>query len=148
MTSNHVIIGAGATGAATARRLSSMGESVSLVTRSGSGPDEPGITRIAVDATDTARLIDITTGASVLYNSANPPYNRWTTDWPPLAASLLRTAEATGAVLVTLNNLYAYPKPTAPMRASDPLDPPASRGQFAPRCGTTHWPRMTPAGSE
>lgn len=124
----HVVIGAGATGSATARLLASTGATVRIVTRSGSGPELPGIERILADAADTRRLGEIAAGATAIYNCANPPYHRWTTDWPPLAASLLATAEATGAVLVTLSNLYGYAPPTRPMRADDPLDPPSIKG--------------------
>ena len=52
-----------------------------------------------------ARLAE---GASVIYNCVNPPYHRWPADWPPIAASLLGAAERSGAVLVTLSNLYGY----------------------------------------
>lgn len=31
-------------------------------------------------------------------------------------------------MLVTLSNLYGYPRPTGPMRATDPLDPPSIKG--------------------
>jgi len=48
--------------------------------------------------------------ASVVYNAVNPPYEKWATDWPPIANSLLRYAEATGALLVTCSNLYGYGK--------------------------------------
>lgn len=124
----HVIVGAGATGSATARLLASQGRPVRVITRSGSGPVEPGIELVAADATDVDRLIELTTGAAALYNCANPPYDKWTTAWPPLAASLLAAAEATGAVLVTLSNLYGYAKPTRPMLATDPLDAPSVKG--------------------
>jgi nucleoside-diphosphate-sugar epimerase len=52
-----------------------------------------------------ARLAE---GASVIYNCVNPPYHRWPADWPPIAASVLAAAERSGAVLVTLSNLYGY----------------------------------------
>ena len=45
----------------------------------------------------------------------------------PLAESFLLTAEATGAVLVTLSNLYGYGV-DGPMRADQPLDPPSRKG--------------------
>jgi nucleoside-diphosphate-sugar epimerase len=127
-TNLHVVIGAGATGTATAALLASTGAQVKIVTRSGSGPTADGIELVAVDASDAAQLTTIASGARAIYNCANPPYNRWTTDWPPLAASLLTTAEATGAVLVTLSNLYGYAPPTRPMLASEPLDPSAIKG--------------------
>lgn len=124
----HVIIGAGATGSATARLLATTGRTVRVITRSGSGPNLPGVELIAADATDQDQLIRLTADAEAIYNCANPPYHRWTTDWPPLAASLLAAAETNDAVLVTLSNLYGYAPPTTPMRATDPLDPPSIKG--------------------
>lgn len=127
-TNSHIVVGAGATGAATSRLLASTGATVKIVTRSGSGPELPGIERITADASNPERLTEIAAGAQAIYNCANPAYHRWTTDWPPLAASLLAAAASTEAVLVTLSNLYTYAAPTRPMRADDPLDPPSVKG--------------------
>ena len=124
----HLVVGAGATGSATATLLASTGANVTVVTRSGSGPDLPGVTRLAADATDVDRLAATAAGAAVIYNCANPAYHRWETDWPPLAASLLAAAERSGAVLVTLSNLYGYPNPTRPMTATDELNPSSRKG--------------------
>ena len=102
----HVIVGAGAVGSGTALRLAEAGHDVRLVTRSGNGPDHPAVERVAADATDTTRLVALAGGAHALYNCANPPYDRWATAWPPLAASFLAAAEATEARVVTMGNLY------------------------------------------
>jgi nucleoside-diphosphate-sugar epimerase len=79
-----------------------------MVTRSGSGPAIAGVERIAADASDAAGLAELAAGATAIYNCANPQYHRWPTDWPPIARSLLGAAEASGAVLVTVGNLYGY----------------------------------------
>lgn len=125
----HVIVGAGTTGSATALRLAEAGTAVRVISRSGTGPTHPGIQLITADASDTDVLKRHTADATVIYNCANPPYNRWTTDWPPLSASLLAAAEASGAVLVTLSNLYGYAPPTSPMTATDPLDATSVKGR-------------------
>ena len=39
---------------------------------------------MTADATDSARLSDLTKGAVALYNCASPLYHQWFTDWPPL----------------------------------------------------------------
>lgn len=124
----HVIVGAGATGSATARHLADQGARVRVISRSGSGPTDPRIELVAADASDATALQHHSADAAVIYNCANPPYHRWTTDWPPLSASLLSAAAASGAVLVTLSNLYAYSPPTAPMKATDPLDAASIKG--------------------
>ncbi len=116
----HVIVGAGTIGNAVARLLVDDGHTVRMVTRSGSGPEY--VERVAADAGDAARLTDLTRGAAALHNCANPPYHRWATDWPPLAASLLTAAERSGAVLVTMANLYGYGPVDAPMTEDTPLN--------------------------
>lgn len=127
-SATHVIVGAGPIGSGTALRLADAGHRVIVVTRSGSGPEHAGIELVAADAVDQARLTEIAAGAHAIYNCANPPYHRWATDWPPLAANLLGAAETTGARLVTISNLYMYAADSSPMRTSDPLDPPSKKG--------------------
>ena len=68
----------------------------------------PGVTHVAADAADAAAMARLADGAAVIYNCVNPPYHRWPADWPPIAASVLAAAERSGAVLVTLSNLYGY----------------------------------------
>ncbi|MEV0418866.1 NAD-dependent epimerase/dehydratase family protein [Streptosporangium canum] len=117
----HVIVGAGQVGSQVATLLAGQGHEVVLVSRSGSGPG--GVEKAAADASDSAALIRLARGADALYNCVNPLYHRWMQDWPPIADSLLATAEATGAGYVILGNLYVYGPPGEPMRESDPLRP-------------------------
>ncbi|HSN06247.1 MAG TPA: NAD-dependent epimerase/dehydratase family protein, partial [Candidatus Angelobacter sp.] len=117
----HVVVGAGPIGSAVVRRLAGAGHRVRVVTRSGSGPDLPGVERVAADASDAARLVELAAGAEVVYNCVNPQYHRWATDWPPVADALLRAAESSGAVLVTTSNLYGYGEVDAPMTEQTPL---------------------------
>lgn len=115
----HVIVGAGQVGAHLAGRLAARGHDVVVVTRSGSGPE--GVERVAADVADRARLTGIARGADALYNCVNPRMHRWAQDWPPMAASFLGAAEETGAVLVTLSNLYPYGPVDGPMTEDLPL---------------------------
>ena len=124
----HVIVGAGAVGRGTARQLADAGHRVRLISRSGSGPSDRRLELVAADAADADRLIELADGAHAIYNCANPPYHRWSTAWPPLAASLLAAAEATGARLITMSNLYGYPAESSPMSATDELDAPTRKG--------------------
>jgi nucleoside-diphosphate-sugar epimerase len=117
----HVIVGAGPVGSATARLLADRGERIRMVTRQGTGPDHPAIERVAADATDSAALAKLADDAAVLYNCASPPYHRWPTDWPPLAAAFLSAAHTTGAVLVTTSNIYGYGPVDGAMTEQAPL---------------------------
>ncbi len=104
----HVVVGAGPIGSGIARALAAQGHQVRVVTRSGSGPDASQIELAAADAGDAAAMARLTEGAAVLYNCANPAYHRWPELWPPIAAALLGAAGRSGAVLVTISNLYGY----------------------------------------
>lgn len=104
----HVVVGAGPIGSGVSLALAERGHRVAVVTRSGSGPEQAGIERIAADAADAAAMAKLANGAAVIYNCANPPYHKWPAMWPPIARSLLGAAERSGAVLVTVSNLYGY----------------------------------------
>ncbi|HZO64203.1 MAG TPA: NAD-dependent epimerase/dehydratase family protein [Kribbellaceae bacterium] len=129
----QLVIGAGAVGTATARLLAERGDDVRLVTRSGGGPEHPAIERVAADATDGDALAQLAAGATAIYSCAGPAYPRWATDWPPLAAGLLRAAETSGAVLVTTGNLYGYGAVDGPMTEDLPLRPNSEKGRVRVR---------------
>jgi nucleoside-diphosphate-sugar epimerase len=128
--SKHVVVGAGPIGSAVARLLAEQGESVRVVTRGGGGPAHPLIERVAADATDAARLTELTRGAVALYNCANPKYTEWETAWPPLAAAMLAAAKESGAVLAITGNLYGYgPVPGGLMTEQTPLAATGRKGR-------------------
>jgi nucleoside-diphosphate-sugar epimerase len=98
-----LVVGAGVIGSRVAGMLAERGDRVRVVSRHGSGP-----AGVAADAADAGAMARLAEGAAVIYNCVNPPYHRWPADWPPIAASVLAAAEHSGAVLVTLSNLYGY----------------------------------------
>jgi len=112
-------------GTATALRLAGQGQTVRLVSRAGTGPAAAGVELITADATDTAQLAALAEGAAVLYSCASPPYHRW----PQLATSMLSAAERTGAVLVSMSNLYGYGPVAHPMIEGDPLAAAGPKGK-------------------
>ncbi|MFE7560614.1 NAD-dependent epimerase/dehydratase family protein [Kitasatospora sp. NPDC057500] len=124
----HVVTGAGPTGTATALRLAGEGERVRLVTRRGTGPEHPGVERIAADATDADALTELVGGAASLINCAAPQYHRWLTEFPPLAAALLTAAERTGAGYVMLGNVYGYGPVSGPLTEDLPAAPTSRKG--------------------
>jgi nucleoside-diphosphate-sugar epimerase len=117
----HVIVGKGPVGSATAQLLADRGHEVLVLSRSG-GQSTAGVEHRAVDASDAAALSAAVGRADVLYNAVNPPsYDRWTRDWPPIAAALLAAAERSEALLVVMGNLYGYGRPSGPMTADSRL---------------------------
>jgi len=134
---SHLVIGAGVIGGRVAQLLAERGERVSVVSRSGAGPAD--VTRVAADARDAEAMTRLASGAAVIYNCVNPPYHRWPADWPPIAASVLSAAERSGAVLVTLSNLYGYgPRaggydPSHPMTEETPLAATGPKGRVRAR---------------
>jgi nucleoside-diphosphate-sugar epimerase len=126
--SKHIVVGAGPIGTATALLLAERGDEVVVVTRSGSGPTHPAITRVAADASSPARMSELAAGATTIYNCANPAYHRWPTDWPPIAQALLTAAERSDAVLVTVSNLYGYGPVSGPMTEDLPLAAKGGKG--------------------
>lgn len=117
MSNRHVIVGAGPIGSALAHLLIDQDKEVTVVSRSGRTINGASAVNVAaVDASDADALTRVTEGAAALYNCANPAsYTTWQDVWPPLASSLLETARATGAVLVTASSLYAYGPVDRPM---------------------------------
>jgi nucleoside-diphosphate-sugar epimerase len=125
----HLVVGAGGTGRFTATALvdRDAGHEVVLASRSGAGPDVPGTTRLALDASDADALVAAARDFDVVYNCMNPPYHQWDELWPPLAEALLRAAE--GRTLVTMANLYVFGPEVRTMREDTPMQPGGHKGR-------------------
>lgn len=131
--SQYVIVGAGAIGTATAQLLADAGHHVRVATRRGTGPVHERVELVAIDATDTAAIAALSQDADAVFNCANPPYHRWPDEWPPIANSLLQATATTGAVLVTLSNLYAYGRVDGPLTTDLPLSADYPKAQVRAR---------------
>jgi nucleoside-diphosphate-sugar epimerase len=107
----HVIFGTGAIGLATLDALRRRGETVRMVNRSGTAPVPDGVEVVGGDARDPRFTTAVAHGAGVVYQTLNPPYDRWTEEFPALQAGVLAAAEATGARLVSVENVYMYGRP-------------------------------------
>ena len=105
---DHVVLGAGAVGMAVAEALARRGESVRVVNRSGLRQPIAGVQSVAGDVTDPAFAGSATRGARVIYQALNPPYDRWAKEFPGLQAAAIAVAEAAGARLVVMDNVYMY----------------------------------------
>lgn len=127
--STHLVVGAGPIGSAAAGLLAEQGHHVVVASRSGRAPSHPCVTAASVDAADRNHLVELADGAAAIYNCVNPPYHRWPQEWPPIAQSLLNAAEATGAVLATVSNLYGYGPVQGPLTEAAPLAATGSKGR-------------------
>lgn len=108
MSAIHVVVGSGTVGTNLAKKIGANGESVLLLSRSNNRAELENVKRVKADAASFSSLIAAAPKADYIYNCANPPYNKWTEEWPPINNSLIDLATRTGAVLVTCSNLYGY----------------------------------------
>ena len=109
MTINHVVLGTGAIGRAVAEELVKRGESVRMVNRSGKMEETPaGVEVVASDLYDPAKVKEVTRGAKVVYQCAQPNYFEWTEKFPPLQRSIIDALTGSDGKLVLVENLYMY----------------------------------------
>jgi nucleoside-diphosphate-sugar epimerase len=109
MSELHVVFGTGPLGKYTARELVKLGKTVRMVNRSGKADQLPGgVEIVASDAYDAAKNVEVTKGATAIYQCAQPPYNRWPQEFPPLQASIMEGLAGSGAKLVIAENMYMY----------------------------------------
>jgi nucleoside-diphosphate-sugar epimerase len=113
MTDNHVIFGSGPLAQAALQALLRRGKTVKMVNRSGRRPAEvpASVEIVADDANNLDFTRSVTQGAAVVYQCAQPAYQRWVTEFPPLQAAILEGAAANGARLIVGENLYMYGDP-------------------------------------
>lgn len=130
---NHIILGAGSVGTRLSLLLADRGIPVRLISRSGRGPDDPRVERIALDAADGPALRAATTGTEVIYNCLNAPYDQWDDMWPPINEALISAAAASGAVLVNTGNLYGYGHVSGPITPDLPLTATTRKGALRAR---------------
>jgi uncharacterized protein YbjT (DUF2867 family) len=117
----HVVFGTGQVGSALAGHLAGLGIAVRAVSRHRPAA-LAGVDWRAADAADPEAAADAVKGASVIYQCLNAPYDQWPERFPPLQRGVLAAAERTGALLVSLENLYGYgPAGGKPMTEDLPL---------------------------
>lgn len=137
-TIRHLVVGAGPVGSTTALRLADLGHQVTVLSRSGRGPVHERIDLVAGDANDVDTLTGLLDGSGALVNAANPPYHRWPQDWPPLHRAMCTAAERSGALLVVMDNLYAFGAATTmPMREDTPMRPTGHKGAVRAEMATS-----------
>lgn len=120
----HLIIGAGPIGRATAQVLLDQGHEVKIMTRSGTAL--PGCTPLQGDAVN---LNGESEACESIIVCTNPPYHRWAEEWPPIMASVIGEAQRTGARVVLMSNLYSYGRGSGVMNQDTPVNPTTIQGQ-------------------
>ncbi|MEV1245264.1 NAD-dependent epimerase/dehydratase family protein [Nonomuraea sp. NPDC050022] len=105
MSDLHVVLGAtGGVGSAVVAELTARGHRVRAVSR-GAASGRDGL---RADVTTTEGALAACQGAAVVYQCAQPKYERWAEEFPGLIRTILTGVEAAGAKLVMADNLYVY----------------------------------------
>lgn len=105
----HVVFGTGPLGRAVMNALAQRGHPIRAVNRRGQMDAAPdGVELVAGDAYNANVVRELTRGASVAYQCAQPRYTEWPEKFPPLQAAILEGVAANGAKLIIGENLYLY----------------------------------------
>lgn len=125
----HVIFGAGQVGSLLAKALLRRGLRVRLVRRSKQQSDHPLLEVCSADAYDPAQAKAAAAGATVVYQCTNAPYHEWPTLLAKLVINIADAAQAAGARLVVLDNLYMLGAlPPGPFGEDQPEQPCSKKG--------------------
>lgn len=121
MAESILVIGYGPVGAASVARLK--GRNVRVAQRR-APPDLPsGAAFTPCDVLDAASVQKAAEGATQIVLAIGFPYEAriWQANWPAAMANVLKAAEAAGARLIFVDNLYMYGPQTMPLREDMPL---------------------------
>ena len=133
MSALHVVVGAGPLGSGVASALVARGERVRVVRRAETSP-VAGVETVAGDVTDPAFALHALSGASVVYQCAQPRYHRWPKEFEALQNRILDAAAAASARVVIADNLYGYGDPGGAVIAdSSARDPHTVKGRLRER---------------
>src|ERR687891_1955069 len=129
----HVVIGGtGAIGGAVLNELVRRGHRVRSVARRKVEMDA-SVQQVSADVMDRDQAMRAVAGASVVYHCAMPPYTRWAEEFPQLQANVADAAEAAGAKLVVVENLYMYGPTDGPMTETTPMAATGKKGSLRAR---------------
>lgn len=132
------VLGAsGGIGNAIVVELAARGHAVTAVNRTGDAVVPDGVVRRAGDLRDPAAATDAVGGADVIVMAAQPPYPEWVVGFPTLVDNVLAGAEAVGARLVFVDNLYMYAPAEGPLTEQSPEHATDPKGTLRRRLGET-----------
>ena len=126
---SHVVLGAsGGAGNAIVHALHDAGLSVRAVNRAGDADVPEPVERMAADITSRDGVRRALSGADVVYLAAQPPYDRWLAEFPPMLARVI-DAVPDGAKLVMVDNLYGYGPGASPITETSPQNATDTKGR-------------------
>ena len=123
MSTVTVLGGTGGMGGAIVAELVARGHEVRSASRSGTtsgAGSDPRVQAVAVDLLDADQAVAACAGSDVVVMAAQLGYRQWATTLRPMVEHALTAAEATGARLVMVDNLYAYGAPDEPISETTP----------------------------
>ncbi len=129
-----LIIGNGQIGSEIAARLTDVGVTVRIATRSGSNSSGTP-TRIRADASDRTQLAKAAAGADVIFACAHAPYDsrKWEQILPPLDAAILDLAAKLDIPVVFPESVYAFAGLDSPITEASPFAPVEDKGRIRQR---------------
>ena len=130
MSLNAVLGAGGVVADELAKRLIAEGESVRLVSRSGSSME--GATAVKADVSLPAQTIAAVEGSSVVFLCVGLKYDRrvWSELWPRIMSNTIGACKRSGSKLVFFDNVYAYGKVEGPMTESTTYNPSSKKGEI------------------
>jgi nucleoside-diphosphate-sugar epimerase len=109
MSELHVVFGAGPLGRSVVEELVRRGKTVRVVSRSGKMAKAPqGVELRSGDLYNPSAVRELTQGAAVAYQCAQPRYWEWPQKFPPLQAAIIEGLTGSGTKLVIGENTYMY----------------------------------------
>jgi nucleoside-diphosphate-sugar epimerase len=128
-----VVIGMGPLGLAVTRLLSSKGEPVRAIHRTGKAQVPPGVEVLPGDIGDLRFARDACRSAATIYLCAKPPYQRMADAFQPIMDGAIAGAVASQAKLVYADSLYAYGPVSGELREDLPYAATGRKGKARAR---------------
>lgn len=132
----HVVLGTGPLGMATAEALVQRGHQVRMVNRSGTAAASASVSVMRADLYDPAAVRELSTGATAVYQCAQPAYHEWTTKFEPLQSAIIEGVAGSGAKLIVAENLYMYGAVEGPIHEGLPYNGHTRKGRVRARMAT------------
>ena len=121
MSDIHVVFGTGPLGMAVMSALIRRNKHVRMVNRSGKEGLPGSVELTSGDAYNPEFTRQVTNGAAVVYQCAQPGYTRWVKEFPPLQKSILEGAASNNSKLIVAENLYMYGEVKGPITEDLPF---------------------------